>query len=121
MKIKLYRNLHKNCFSVVSRETNRVILHTDSILISDVIPRVSEKGRQRVLEERVKNVHARLFANIATTSPTKLTLDMPFREITYNPYLYSTFVYKDDLSEFTGCKTMLCEDNRLYEIIGDVL
>ena len=118
MKIKLYRNLHKNCFSVVNRQTNRVVLHTDRVVMTDVVPRVSEKGRQRVLTEKCKNVHARLYGNmIDDIDVTGMTL----REVTYDPYKYSSFVYKDDLTEFTGCNIMLCMDNKLYEIIGERL
>lgn len=55
-KIYVYRNLHHKCWSVKYR--GLVIAHTPTAFMWDVEFIVNEAGRQRVLKEGVKNVHA---------------------------------------------------------------
>ena len=57
-EVEVYFNLHKHLFSVRSRQTGLVIAHESVVRLTDVTFRVSEAGRQRVLRERKKNVHA---------------------------------------------------------------
>lgn len=59
--VDLYWNLHRDVFSVHSRrreDYGLVIAHVDSFTVSDVEFVVRESGRQKVLRERRKNVHA---------------------------------------------------------------
>jgi hypothetical protein len=61
MKVFVYWNLHRKCFSVKSLEgadKGRVIDHLASIMLYRATFKVSEAGRQRVLREKRKNVHA---------------------------------------------------------------
>lgn len=53
---KIYRNLHKHCYSVLVDGV--VAIHTDTFVSCDVRLHVIESGRQRVLDTRTKNVHA---------------------------------------------------------------
>ena len=121
MGVAVYYNLHKHVFSVVSRQSpnyGKVIEHTPYIVLYNVIPKVGEKGRLRVIAEQRKNVHARLFADNFKL-PDKACIEEyegVYREVTYDPYKYSTFVYKDNLEEFTGCKEIVCIEKRLFEI-----
>ena len=55
-KIYVYRNLNQKCWSIKYR--GLVIAHTPTAFMWDVEFRVNEAGRQRVLKEGVKNVHA---------------------------------------------------------------
>tara|TARA_R100001244_G_scaffold129809_1_gene101481 strand:- start:91 stop:474 length:384 start_codon:yes stop_codon:yes gene_type:complete len=61
MRVDIYYNLHRKCFSVRSMELGRsyrkVIAHRDAVLMKDCSFVVSESGRQRVLRDRRKNVH----------------------------------------------------------------
>lgn len=59
--VRVYRNLHSRLgdgrhWSI--RQGQHVVAHADSLHLVDVRFVVSEKGRQRVLSERRKNVHA---------------------------------------------------------------
>ena len=58
--MRVYRNLHKKCWSVQQKQKGRwkVVAHAESITLLDCVFRVSEAGRQRVLRESRKNVHA---------------------------------------------------------------
>ena len=60
-RVFVYRNLHQACWSVRAtngRDSGLVIAHADEIAMRDVDFVVNESGRQRVLSEGRKNVHA---------------------------------------------------------------
>ena len=91
MRVEVYFNLHKKTFSVRSCRTGRVLLHTDEVHIENPEFVVHQSGRNRVLSEGRKNVHAFVRGDAAffryTNRPTLDTL-------TYNPYKYASFVDK---------------------------
>ena len=91
MKVKVYYNLHKNCYSIVSLEKEnygKVIKHENCVPLFDAQFKVSEKGRQRVLREQKKNVHA----YVVGTWVSEFEPNFPIKLATYNPYKYSSFV-----------------------------
>jgi len=91
MRVEVYFNLHKHTFSVRSCKTGRVIGHTDEVHISNPTFVVRKAGRERVLRERKKNVHAFVRGDVTLFSDTnRPTLDT----LTYNPYKYASFVDK---------------------------
>lgn len=84
--VEVYWNLHKHLFSVRDLSTRRVIAHVTNLQLLDVTFRVSESGRQKVLREKRKNVHAFLRGVV---SPDELHLRGPregYAEVSYNPY-----------------------------------
>ena len=94
-KVFAYRNLHRQCWSVKALEgpfKGRVIYHADDLTLGWCDFKVSQAGRQRVLREQKKNVHAGVVGyltecgEIATDG---IDLDVP---VTYNPYKYDSFV-----------------------------
>ena len=96
MRVKVYFNLHKKLFSVVAMEGSekgRVIKHVNEIDLTKCAFRVQKAGRERVLAERKKNVHAYILGHTMDASIKAETLS---GEATYNPYKYSTFVDKSD-------------------------
>ena len=91
MKVKVYYNLHKNCYSIVSLEKEnygKVIKHDNCVPLFDAQFKVSEKGRQRVLREQKKNVHA----YVVGTWVSEFVPRGAVKLATYNPYKYSSFV-----------------------------
>jgi hypothetical protein len=61
MRVFVYWNLHRKCFSVKALEganKGRVVAHVNELLLRNATFKVSEAGRQRVLREKRKNVHA---------------------------------------------------------------
>jgi hypothetical protein len=90
-RVFVYRNLHKKCFSVKSLKTGRVLFHTDSIMLSQVTFRVGKAGRERVLREQRKCVHAGVVGIISDAC-----LILPCLSVRYNPYKYSSFVRNDE-------------------------
>lgn len=93
----VYFNLHKKVWSVKSRTTGRVLCHTTTVTLSNATGKISESGRQRVIREKRKNVHAGITGTISE-KPITVPL-MRYRHITYNPYKYDSFVYLDDDTE----------------------
>ena len=92
MRVEVYFNLHKYIWSVRSCKTGRVILHTDEVHIDNPTFVVHKAGRERVLREGKKNVHAFVRGDCPfyRLNPRNATLDT----ITYNPYKYASFVDK---------------------------
>jgi hypothetical protein len=98
-KYYCYWNLHKKCYSV--KYGGRVIYHTRELLLDRVEFKVSEAGRQRVLKEKKKNVHAFVVAQEileidmvrSYTKERKLTEFLPkLSQVKYNPYKNEDFV-----------------------------
>jgi len=58
VSVDVYRNLHKNTWSIRSRTTGRVVEHSDNVLVRAAKFVVQPAGRKRVLQEQRKNVHA---------------------------------------------------------------
>jgi len=93
--VQVYRNLTHKCWSV--RQGGIVKLHTPYIILKKVKFKVSQEGRDRVLREQQKNVHAWVEGLVCTASEVDAhTADFEFDSITYNPYKYHSFVNRDD-------------------------
>ena len=93
-KVKVYFNLHKKTFSVVAMEgfhKGRVICRCDDLSLQDVTFKVSEAGRQRVLREKRKNVHAFVVGTLCNSIEIQGKI---FSEISYNPYFLGSFFDK---------------------------
>jgi hypothetical protein len=96
MRCFVYFNLHRHCFSVKSLSTGRVIAHADTITLKNASFKVSEAGRQRVLREKRKNVHAGVVGDWDNSVLEKRQMPLFSRRVSYNPYKASTFFYTDD-------------------------
>ena len=100
MRVFVYFNLHKKCFSIKALEGDRkgrVIAHRDVVVLENCKFKVSESGRQRVLREKRKNVHAGVtgvWMDDAREQSHFEFLTIVGRQVTYNPYKYSSFVIK---------------------------
>ena len=102
MRVFVYFNLHKKCFSIKALEgadKGRVIAHRDTVVLDGCKLMVSEAGRQRVLREKRKNVHAGVSGTWINYCTNRVEnhfefLSMVGRQVTYNPYKYDSFVIK---------------------------
>lgn len=92
----VYWNLHKKCFSLRDQKTRKVYDWKDEVVLQDCTFKVSESGRQRVIREKKKNVHAGIVGEVI------LNLDELWNkyghiapvEVTYNPYAKEYFFDK---------------------------
>ena len=83
--VKVYWNIHLDCYSL--KQSGKVVAHADKVELRDVTFKVNESGRQRVLKERRKNVHAFITGYIDEHF-VKRDWDI---KIVYNPYKYDSF------------------------------
>lgn len=101
--VDVYFNLHKRLWSIKARsgpDRGRIIAHAETVVLDGVELIVSEAGRQRVLREQRKNVHA--FARGTLTAVGGTTLACAARELagpglkglTYNPYRRDHFIVR---------------------------
>lgn len=91
-KVFVYKNLHRNCWSV--RQDGLVKAHSDEspITLYFCNLKVNRKGRERVLREKTKNVHAGIEGYLRHEDMEVWHGWVDMVEITYNPYKYSSFV-----------------------------
>ena len=89
-RIEVYRNLHKNCFSI--RRNGRVVAHKyydQPFFVRDATFVVRPAGRAKVLKEQRKNVHA--FVRGYYQGETANCCGKCFSEVSYNPYKNDSF------------------------------
>lgn len=91
-KVDVYFNLRNHLWSVRDRQTRRIIAHLDNITLEDVEFIVSEPGRQRVLVQKRRNVHAYARGTVGLSS-----LDL-HDQVSYNPYKGPWFYRVEDNS-----------------------
>jgi len=112
-KYYLYRNLRTGGFSVKHR--GRVCERANFIVMSDVEFRVSEVGRQRVINEKSKNVHAYMVADSyhlpASLFSWKQNKMIP---VTYNPYEHDTFVNAKTGEPIHEAKYAIARNGRVW-------
>lgn len=96
--VKVYRNLKhgrtaRPLYSV--QRNGKVVARVHRLLLQDAQFVVSEAGRQRVLREKRKNVHAFVYGFVAesTMGQDKNDRDLP-AHVTYNPYTGPSFTWE---------------------------
>ena len=111
LKCFVYFNLHRKVWSIKALEgpnKGRVIAHSTVVEMSDCTFKVSEAGRQRVLAEKRKNVHAGIVGVVRTILENTHGIvrgglraeahnvvygaHPTYSPVTYNPYKNSTIV-----------------------------
>ena len=116
MKVFVYFNLRKKVFSVKAlegAEKGRVVAHRKQLIVDQVEFVVSEAGRQRVLRDQRKNVHAGV-RGIWSPFITGASDWSDLTPVTYNPYLYSTFVDKATLTPVHTATFAVLDDKRIF-------
>ena len=86
-KFYVYWNLHRNCFSV--KHKGKVTAHFTHAFLAGCEFKVSQAGRQRVLREKRKNVHAYIACSTFFTFEEDSNVG---KRVTYNPYKHDSFV-----------------------------
>ncbi|MAR18684.1 MAG: hypothetical protein CML44_04845 [Rhodobacteraceae bacterium] len=101
-KLQVYRNLHKNCYSV--QQSGKVVAHVDSITLCFADFLVANAGRSKVLKTGKKNVHARVSGYLRhPLSSDRLISESNKSGIAkYNPFKFDSFV---DASNESGLKS----------------
>lgn len=116
----IYWNTHKNCWSV--RQKGRVVAHARSLKLADCQFVVSEKGRQKVLREQKKYVHAVVRGRVVGGDFIKKAVDLPeggevtlrHQQIRYNPYDCKYFQTLDGQPVFDAASVEMLPDRTVW-------
>ena len=102
MRYETYFNLHRKCLSYRSMTRGGRVQHADVLEFNDPEFVVQPAGREKVLREGKKNVHAfvrgELLGMWDEQSPAPESyqpIGIGWREVKYNPYKYQSFVWAD--------------------------
>ena len=103
-KVYVYYNLTKKCWSV--RHKGKVLFHAHDLSLANVEFKVNENGRQRVVREKKKYVHAGAQGVLVEAG---LQRGLTYKPVTYNPYNAGHFITRDDrLPIFNSVSATLC-------------
>jgi hypothetical protein len=93
LPVRVFKNLKHGCYSIMQRGMIRASAR--QVRLCDVEFRVREAGRQRMLREKRKNVHAFAVGRLVDyvhPSDTRSIEPMTGRGAFYDPYRFPTFV-----------------------------
>ena len=108
-KVDIYFNLHKNCYSV--KKKGKVVHHLyedEELTLEFVKFVVGKKGRERVLKEKRKNVHAYVRGIISDKKVENNT------EVSYNPYVADSFFLCGESALIHLAPSVLFKDGKAY-------
>jgi len=114
MRYRLYRNLHKGCFSMQEYIPNkgfRVVDHiSDNLTLYGCTFKVYQSGREKVLRDKQKNVHAYVEFTSYENGVQLHSETQPY----YNPYKFDTFVSSDTKQPLDKTYTIQIKNNQLF-------
>ena len=125
--VYVYKNLHKDCWSIKQHGLVKAHIPKDEAIgLWDCYFHVDAKGREKVLREKRKNVHAYVkgylqdVENVTRISSSYLDPRVTAKEVevTYNPYKYETFVDKKDESFVYYADEVLLTHNKVTAYIS---
>jgi hypothetical protein len=115
--VRVYLNLHKpNHFSIVDHKTGLVIGYSEHVTLSNCTFYIRESGRQRVIKNKRKEVHAYIIGNFITAE-YNLPNDQ-ITEIYYNPYITETFIIKVSQQPIYQADLVYCHNRKVFIISG---
>jgi hypothetical protein len=91
IRVQVYKNVRKNCFSVRDKATRKVIGHVQEISLKDCTMHASLSGISRIRSERRKSVVAWI-EGTTFTPENQQALSAKQHGIFFNPYQNDTWV-----------------------------
>lgn len=106
--VRVYYNFHEDTLSV--QNTNGIVIaHQDRVVLREAEFRVQPAGRQRTIEEGVKNVHAKVHGHWALECPIECPV-----AVRYNPYEDDFFKTVDGGYEIEFSPWCIIEKDRCF-------
>jgi len=110
-KVIVYKNLNRNCFSIKDPKIGRVIGYAMSVTLRKPIFKISLAGRNRVLRDRRKNVHAVVIGEfVCADEPIP---SMANRVAYYNPYVTESFIDEHTKEPLSEAVIAHCQEKRV--------
>ena len=103
--VMVYKNLNNGMFSI--KQAGLVVAHVDSVTLFDVIFKVNQGGRNRVLKERQKNVHAFAIGLVESVNTNHNTDGAV--AVSYDPYKFDYFYFKQ-----SDDKAVVSQDDKIF-------
>jgi hypothetical protein len=94
--VRVFKNPKHDCYNIM--QDGRVKASASQIWLKDAEFLVRESGRQRMLRENRKNIHAYVVGQLLDfvhPEDGKIMERLEGRNATYNPYRFSSFVDKE--------------------------
>jgi hypothetical protein len=94
--VRVFKNLKHGCYSIL--QNGRVRASARQVRLGDVEFRVREAGRQRMIREQRRNVHAFAVGKLLDfvhPDESRVLEDFPGRSAIYNPYRFASFVDRE--------------------------
>ena len=114
-EFRIYRNLHKDCFSIMKynpeKKGYRLHSHAQNLTAEGVEFKVSQAGREKVIREKQKNVHAFVYCKNYSTFVKPIPVG---DEITYNPYAMDSFRNKNSNEPIHSARSIVMTGNKCY-------
>ena len=111
--VRVYFNLNRKVWSIQSYQPGkgwRLLTHSTNLTLRNAVTKVSESGRQRVIRERQRNVHAYIQGELIRTVPQTHS----GRRLSYNPYTGPDFIWKDDNSVATELGEVVFNESGVF-------
>jgi hypothetical protein len=116
-RVHAYRNLNVHNevgWSLRDAKSGLVVAIVPEVILENATLRVSEAGRQRVLKEKRKSVHAWGDGAWAPRGPGP---GARWERIRYNPYVFSTFVRAKDESPVLHARWLRLNEDGAYAVL----
>jgi hypothetical protein len=112
-KARIYRNLNNGRMSIQIKmgKSWKVVGHVVDAVLEDVHFRVSEAGRQRVIRDGCKNVHA--WGEGILLGEIDEEIIAPIN-LAYNPYRNETFLERGTDHIIESCQFLVVRENQVF-------
>lgn len=112
-KVRIYRNLNNGTMSIQVKDSKswKVVGHVTNAIVRDVKFHIQEGGRQRVIREQRKNVHA--WGEGILVGQFDNSVVAPIA-LGYNPYTNSTFVERGTTNAIAKCSYLVVRNNLVF-------
>jgi len=125
-KVRVYRNLHKKCFSI--KQDGLVCCHAEHVTLQECKFIISKAGQSRVRNDQQKNVHAFIEGYVVGTNEADLEVDgevtdgqlmsglTNWETLYYNPYECDGFMNTGQsmIADTARFVDLYCDDTVFY-------
>jgi len=117
--VRVFKNLKHGCFSIM--QGGRICASARAVRLAEVELRVRAAGRERMLRERRRNVHAfavgRLVDFVHPGEPRTLG-PLAGRRAYYDPYRFSSFVDRETSAPLLGAAVVQLDESGIRYVGG---
>jgi hypothetical protein len=113
-RVSAFRNLDQGKkWTVQNVKGNKIFRMMSRVILLDVVFRVNELGRQRMIQERKQNIHAWVEGVMDLSAE-----DGEWVPILYQPYLSGHFVLKEDQTPLFSAKKVLLTEHGAWVVLN---